>query len=277
MRLAIKRHEQRVDWKLAIRARGCRDPSPSPSDTSRPWAASSRNPISGTNRSARPRSRTHNVAAGASASAVRSASGTKQNASRCQERNPRPRALLGPAQRQTFDGMRAKVGAKWRQMAPRTVDGEASENHAATAAPASRATRSADAVGRQDEAPWRGRVPSAGRWQGSDAGCRRGRRDFGGGKICLERRAAALRQRAVVICRVEPAIGDQHLMRMYAPAAAAIASARAKVAESTKRPSRKAYSERGNALSRAARCACCLPDRKNSATADTGMPPSILP
>jgi len=48
---------------------------------------------------------------------------------------------------------------------------------------------------------------------------RRSRRGFGGGKLCLERRAAAVRQRTVVNFRVEPAIGDQHLMRMYAPAA----------------------------------------------------------
>ena len=108
--------------------------------------------------------------------------------------------------------------------------------------------------------------PTAKLWRGFAAAA------GGRGKMCLERRSTALSQRPVIVRRVEQAIGDQHLMWMHAPA---IASARAKVAESTKRPSRKAYSERRKAPE--AWCARCLPDRNDPATAETGMPPSILP
>ena len=48
--------------------------------------------------------------------------------------------------------------------------------------------------------------------------CRGGGGYFRGGKLCPERRAAVLRQRAVIILRIEPAIGDHHLVRMHAPA-----------------------------------------------------------
>jgi hypothetical protein len=41
---------------------------------------------------------------------------------------------------------------------------------------------------------------------------------MGGWELCLEWRAASSRERAVIILRIEPAIGDQHLVRMHAPA-----------------------------------------------------------
>jgi hypothetical protein len=58
-----------------------------------------------------------------------------------------------------------------------------------------------------------------------------------GGKVCLERRAATFRERAVIILRIELTIGDHHLVGMDAPTGGNDAGA--SVASSMNLPARK--------------------------------------
>ena len=129
----------------------------------------------------------------------------------------RPRALLRLARGQAFDRMqhegRGKVaadGAPHRlRRGKREFMRRQPRQHLAQRV-------GSDAVGRQDEAPCAGAFLQQPDGKALARVCRRGGCDVGGEKIGFERRAAGLRQCAVIIRRVEPAMGDQHLVRMHA-------------------------------------------------------------
>ena len=128
MRLAIKRHKQRVDGKRVIRhARTQRSVAVARRYEQAVGRQQSKSD-SGTNRRARLAVTPHSVSTGASRSAVSRASGTKQHASRCQEAI-RVRALCsGLREARPSTACSTKDGAKCRQIAPLTACGEASEN-----------------------------------------------------------------------------------------------------------------------------------------------------
>ncbi len=129
-------------------------------------------------------------------------------------------------------------------------------------------------VGRQDEAPCAGAFLQQPDGQALAWACYRGGCDFGGEKIGLERRAAGLRQRAVIICRVEPAVAISTSCGCTPDAVANRFGARqgGGIDEAAEQESvfgrRQCLEARGKMRALPAR-------RKDSATADTGMPPAF--
>ena len=72
-------------------------------------------------------------------------------------------------------------------------------------------------VGREHEATGARALLEHASRQALPRACRRRRRDIGRDQSVLERRRASFSQRAVIVLRVEPAIGDHDLVRVHAP------------------------------------------------------------